>query len=131
MRDSVAGFQSLSSGAIVQAANYRTSDLSQAQAMQAVLDVFNPPAGSAQSVAAETAQSEFAQSREACFHPTNAEAHLPPPDPQAGTPGAPESPEEQVRKHNDKYGQGERWRPVDPNQPPEPSGGADQPMMGP
>lgn len=131
MQDSIAGFRSLSCGAIVEAANYRTGDLSQAQALQGVLDAFNPPAGSAQSVAAETAQSEFAQSREEYFHPTSAEAHLPPPDPQADLPGAPQSPQEQVREHNEKYGEGERWRPVDPNKAPEPSYGADQPMMGP
>jgi hypothetical protein len=117
MKDSPRGFESLGYGAIVQAANYRTADRAQAEEM--VIDVFNPAAGTP-SVATEIAAAEAEQRK--------AERHLPPedktpknglpaPDRSAPLPDTGPSALEQVRQHNDTYGEDERWRPVDPNAP--------------
>jgi hypothetical protein len=121
MKDSPAGFESLGYGAIVEAANYRTGDLSQAQAMDDVIDVFNPAAGTP-SVASEQADA-LAQAKAR-------NAHLPPddrtlpnqlPPPEKSVPVVPnscvQSPEEQVRLHDKLYGKDEKWRPIDPNAP--------------
>ncbi len=121
MKDSPAGFESLGYGAIVEAANYRAGDVSQAKAMDDVINVFNPAAGTP-SVASEQAE-ELAKAKAL-------NAHLPPddrslpgqlPPPIKSAPVVPnscvQSPEEQVRLHDKLYGKDEKWRPVDPNAP--------------
>lgn len=123
MTDANIGVQALGSGAIVVAANYRTSDLSQKQALDSVTNAFNPPSGteslSQDRSEAEAAarQDEFARQREQFFHPPA--PHLP--DAQPGQPQGeqPLTPQQEVTEHNDKFGEDETWRPPDPNAPPD------------
>lgn len=121
MQDSTHAVQSFMYSSIVIAANYRKGDVSQAEALDDVMDAFDPKDGTP-SIASEQAQADADQRK--------FEHNLPPEDrtPRNGLP-APEfvdpaptkpgeqSPFEQVREHNDKYGKDERWRPVDPNAP--------------
>jgi hypothetical protein len=122
--DSSNGLTALMYGTVVMAANYRTGDLSQAQAMNDVTRAFNPAEGTPSLASVQAKQA--AQKRAT-------EPHVPAesggtgrnglPDPQDVEPPTPTSEEpspfEQVRTHTDKYGKNERWHPPDPDAPPE------------
>jgi hypothetical protein len=121
-QDVAKGMMSMSYGAIVEAANYREGDLSQAQALRDVEAAFNPAPGKqsvATDMAAAAAKQQAEDARLARLRHQTGEDRLPPPD--SSTPDdvcpAP-SPMEQVRIHNDLYGKDEHWRPQDPNAQP-------------
>jgi hypothetical protein len=126
LKDSRQGIESLSNAAIIEAANYRQGDLSQAQALDDVLKAFNPAAGTP-SVATDAAKAE-AQARQAQVAQAKASARLGArgrPDQLTGPDGdgiqpdicvAP-SPERQADIHRSLYGKDERWHPRDPNAP--------------
>lgn len=135
MQDSTHAVQSFMYSSIIMAANYRTGDLSQAAALNDVMGAFDPKDGTP-SIATEQAKADAEQHQ--------LEAHLPPEDrtptnglppaeivdPPATKPGE-QSPYEQVREHNDKYGKDEHWRPPDPNAPPDdPYDGSTGPVPG-
>lgn len=118
--DVMKGLLSMHFGAIVQAANYRNGDLSQAEAMQDVLDEFNPAAGK-DGVGAAFATEQKDDPLETASTSNDAENNkwkLPPPTKLPDN--VPPSPDEQVRVHQKTYGEDERWHPEDPN-PPKPT----------
>jgi hypothetical protein len=119
MKDAQAGFESLGYGAIVEAANYRAGDLSQAKAMDDVLQVFNPPAGTPSVASEQAAALAEAKARNAHLPPEDRSLpdRLPPPIKSAPVVPTTKSPMEQVREHDKLYAKDETWRPIDPNAP--------------
>jgi hypothetical protein len=121
--DVAKGLMSMSYGAIVEAANYREGDLSQAEALHDVEAAFDPAPGTpsvATDMAAAAAKKQAEDARMARLRHQTGEDRLPPPssDTPATTCPLP-SPMEQVREHNDLYGKDERWQPKDPNAQPD------------
>jgi hypothetical protein len=121
-QDVYKGLLSMGCGAVVEAANYREGDLSQAQALHDVQAAFNPAAGgqsvaSMLAAAADKQQAEDAKVRKLLHQ--SGEDRLPPPTNSTPPtdPNAAPSAMEQVRIHRDRYGKDEHWTPKDPNAP--------------
>lgn len=111
--DVVKGLTSMSFGAIIEAANYREGDLSQARALEDVQAAFSPAPG------AKSVASEFDKAQQAHPQPkANTTDQLPPPSPTPDNVCVAPSPMQQVKIHNDLYGKDEHWRPKDPNAQP-------------
>jgi hypothetical protein len=121
-QDVYKGLLSMGCGAVVEAANYRAGDLSQAQALHDVQAAFNPAPGTqsvATFLAAGDAKKQAEDARVRRLLQQTGEDHLPPPtksDPPTDPNPAP-SAMEQVRIHNDHYLKDEHWTPKDPNAP--------------
>jgi hypothetical protein len=121
-QDIYKGLLSMGCGAVVEAANYREGDLSQAQALHDVQAAFNPARGT-QSVAsylaaaADKQKAEDAKVRQ--LLQKAGEDHLPPPTKSAPPTDPKPAPSamEQVRIHDDRYLKDEHWTPEDPNAP--------------
>lgn len=111
------GLESLGGGARAVAANYRAGDLSQAEAVNDVLAAFNPPAGS-RTVAGEkvTLRQEWRQAVTNAHKEFGAEARISLWNIAAEESEGPFT-DDLIREHVDKYGEYERWRPLDPNAP--------------
>jgi hypothetical protein len=119
--DVMKGLLAIHFGAIVQAANYREGDLSQAQAMDDVINEFNPAAGKDGVGAAfdKAQQKDPLATASTDNQAADDNWKLPPPTNTPDNVCVAPSPAEQVRLHEKLYGKDERWRPADPN-PPQP-----------
>jgi hypothetical protein len=119
------GFMALGSAVVVMAANYRQGDVSQAEAMNDVMEAFSPGKGDrtlAGWLASAPRPEQDARAK------AQTDPHLPPPqqDPLAACPGAPhpgpQTPADQVNEHNAKYANRdhpyEDWYPGNPDYDP-------------
>lgn len=117
MGDFPKGMMALGFGAIVQAGNYAQGDVSQAEAMNDVIKMFNldPSKG---------LDGDLAQNNKDVTDKATVKPVLPPSTPddvdqnvcRADKP----TPMEQLDSHNNEYGKWETWRPPDPNAQPDP-----------
>jgi len=107
-KDAATGLQALGYGGLTIADNYRNADISQAAQMKSVDAAFNPGAGTP-SIASDRAAAQEA--------PARAPKDLPKPVPAAAQIPASydgiDTPQEQVDRHNQRFGENETWRPKD------------------
>lgn len=113
MQDSLRGLVALSYGAIIAAANYREADLSQAQAIAAVVKAFHPDPGkpSVTSPSGTTGKNTPPQVD------TNGQLPSSSTNPWTCNSGT-LSVDGQVAAHNQLYGPNEHWTPAPPPPPP-------------
>lgn len=120
MADFPKGMMALGFGAIVQAGNYAEGDMSQAKAMDEVIDMFNQAAN-------KGLDGDLAKHNKSLTDKTTV---TPLPPPQTSDDTAPPTnvclpkdkltPMQQLQLHNDQYGKWETWTPPDPNAQPDP-----------
>lgn len=125
MKDAPKGLMALGGGAIVMAANYEDGDVSQANAVDKVYDMFNasPDKPSLDHDLATNTNKVDDKTKVNNQDLLDKEA---PPNPVAPPPGQ-ESPlqraQRQVDQHNKSYGHDEHWHPDPPPAPPHPTPG--------
>lgn len=119
MKDAPKGLMALGGGAIVMAANYEDGDVSQANAVDKVYDMFNasPDTPSLDHDLATNAKNVDKKTKVNNQDLLDKEA---PPNPVAPPPGQ-ETPlqkaQDQVKQHQDQYGDDEHWRPPSSDHP--------------